>query len=229
MSDKVYENEVSYNKGVSYEELAVELLNKKYDDFFEVERVQSHSYFRGYYTVIAYKKENPDLLFRAYVDSDGAGISDNYIAKWVCHQIADRVAQNLDALSGIYYISADTVMDIAALNNTNITIEEFVKEYPKTKYMIHVHFCPEETTAEEVYRGFGNAFHDLESITGKIYLYIVDETMLAKVQEYTETYDKYYDDYKTMMENYSVGLIEFENGKIKTTKEEFIKMLENRV
>ena len=41
------ENRV-FDKVYSYEELAIKLLNEKYQDSFEIEKVQSHSIFKGY-------------------------------------------------------------------------------------------------------------------------------------------------------------------------------------
>lgn len=222
------ENRV-FDKAYSYEELAIKLLNEKYQDSFEIEKVQSHSIFKGYYTVIAYQTDNADFLFRAYVNSDGKALSDNYVTKMVCADLADKVAQNLDALRGIYYIFAEAKIEPKMLDNIELTIEEFLEVYPKNQFIIYINYCPEEKEADEIYESLENALVNIPPITGEIRFFIMDEDMLSKVQDYQETRDRCYDDYEDMMETYLAGIIPFENGSIKCTKEEFREKLENKL
>lgn len=216
-------------KAFTYEEIAIELLNKKYNDNFEIEEIQSHSFFRGYYTVIAYQEENADLLFRAYVNSDGTGISDNYVTKLVCSDVSDKVARNLDNLKGIYYIFTEVMLELTMLDNVNTSLEEFMETFPNNKFTININYCPEEVSAEEVINALNGTLENLECISGKIHLYIMDEPTLSKVQIYMENHDKCYDEYVSMVEKYSAGIIEFEKGKIKSTKEQINKILENKL
>lgn len=218
-----------FDKAYSYEELAVKLLNEKYHDSFEVEAVQSHSIFKGYYTVIAYQTDNADFLFRAYVNSDGKAISDNYVTKIVCADLADKVAKNLDELGGIYYIFAEAKMEPKMLDNTELTLEEFLQVYPKNQFIIYINYCPEEKEADEIYQSLENALLGLPDISGVIRFFIMDEAMLSKVQDYRETRDRCYDDYKDMTEPHLAGVLPFENGRIKCTREEFREKLENRL
>lgn len=218
-----------FDKAYSYEELAVKLLNEKYHDSFEIEAVQSHSIFKGYYTVIAYQTDNADFLFRAYVNSDGKAISDNYVTKIICADLADKVAHNLDTLSGIYYIFAEAKMEPKMLDNIELTLEEFLEVYPKNQFIIYINYCPDEKGADEIYKALENALADLPAIAGVIRFFIMDEVMLSKVQDYQETRDRCYDDYEDMTEAHLVGVIPFESGRIRCTKEEFRKKLENRL
>jgi len=213
----------------SYEELAVKLLNEKYQDSFEIEKVQNHRFLKGYYTVIAYQTENAEILFRARINADGKAVSDNYVTKIVCVDLADKVAQNLDVLGGIYYIFAEAMLEPEMLNNPKVTLEEFLSIFPKNKFTIYVNYCPKEKDADEIYQALKNALQDLPAINGKIRLFIMDEAMLSKVQDYQETRDRCYDDYEDMTEVYFAGEIPFENGKIKYTKEELRKILENKL
>lgn len=221
--------EMEVVRALSYEELAVKLLNAKYNDSFVIDVVQSHSFLRGYYTVIAYQENNGDVLFKADVNSDGTGISDNYITKLVCNHLADKVAQNLDALKGIYYIFTEVMMEPSMLDNIEITLEEFMEVTPKNKFTININYCPEDTNVEEVYSALTNVLNGLGCISGKIHFYIMDEPMLSKVQDYVETHDKCYDDYKKLVEEYLVEYIDFEKGTIKNTRDEIQKILENKL
>lgn len=222
-------SDTGMGKMLSLEEQAVNLLNEKYNDSFEVEIVQSNSFFRGFYTVIAYQEDNGDVLFRASVDSNGKGVSDNYVSRLVCQKLADKVAQNLDALKGVYYIYVKAMTEPSMLDNPNITIEEFMEVVPKNKFTIHVSYAPEETNAKEASEGFMNILKGMEYLSGRINLYVMDELMLAKVQEYMETHDKCYDGYQQMMKEYFAGVIYFEKGTVTSAKEEIVEMLENKL
>ena len=214
---------------VSYEEQAIRLLNEKYNDSFEIETVQSQSFSGGYYTVIAYQEDNADLLFRADINSDGSGLSDNYVTRLLYKDMAEQVAWNLNDLAGSYYVFVEAMFEPVMLSNPGITLKEFMEETPKNKFTINVNYAPDTTNSEEVYAGLLNILNDMEGISGKIHLYIMEESNIASVQEYMETHDQCYDEYEGMVESYSVGLIDFENGTITTTKEKIISMLENKL
>ena len=222
-------NSMGCGNVISHEKQAIEMLNEKYNDSFEIESVQSQSFSGGYYTVIAYQEEEPTLLFRADIDSDGTGLSDNYVARILYRDMAEQVAWNLNQLPGTYYIYVEAMFEPTMLKKPGITLKEFMEETPKNKFTINVNYAPEETNPEEVYAGLANIFQNMENISGKIHLYIMDETHIARVQEYMETHDRCYDEFEDMVENASVGLIDFENGTIVTAKDEIIRMLENRL
>lgn len=214
---------------VSHEEQAVRLLNEKYKDSFVIEEVQSQSFSGGYYTVIAYQEDNADVLFRADVNSDGTGLSDNYVAKQLCWDMADQVARNLNDLEGTYYIYIELMFEPDMLSKPGITLKEFMRETPNNRFTINVNYAPDGTNPEAVYAGLSNILNEMESITGKIHLYLMDESNIAHVQEYMETHDRCYDEFEDWAELYSAGIIDFEDGKIVTTKEEIIKMLEKKL
>lgn len=214
---------------VSHEKLAIRLLNEKYSESFEIESVQSQSFSGGYYTVIAYQEEEPELLFRAEINSDGTGLSDNYVTKILCRDMAEQVARNLNNLPGIYYIYVEVMFEPMGLSKKGITLKEFMEEMPMNEFIIHVNYVPEDGTSEEIYQGLGNILQNMEGITGRVQLYIMEETDLLWVQDYLETHDRGYGNFENMTESYYAGLIEFEKGVITTTKEEIIKMVENKL
>lgn len=216
-------------KPVSHEELAIKLLNEKYGEEFDIESVQSQSFSGGYYTVVAYPQEDSTLLFQAYINSDGTGVSDNYVTKVLCRNVAEQVAWNLNSLPGIYYIYVEVMHEPLMLDRPGISLKEFMEETPKNKFTINICYVPEGADAQEVYLGLTNVFQDMESISGKICLYVMDETNMAWVQEYRETHDQGYDEFEDIMESYFVGLIDFEKGTITTAKEEVIEMLESKL
>ena len=222
-------NSIGCENVISHEQQAIKMLNEKYNDTFEIESVQSQSFSGGYYTVIAYQEEDSTLLFRADIDSDGTGLSDNYVTRILCRDMSEQVAWNLNSLPGTYYIYVEAMFEPTMLKKPGITLKEFMEETPKNKFTINVNYAPEGASAQEVYGGLTNILQNMENISGKIHLYIMDETNIAVVQEYMETHDRCYDEFEDMVESYSVGLIDFENGVITTAKEEVIRMLGNRL
>lgn len=220
-------NMTGCGKIIGYEELAEKLLNEKYNDEFVIEEVQSTNMFDEYYTVLAYQEDNPDLIFRAHVDNDGGGISDNYVNRLVCAQLSDAVARNLDSLKGIYYIYSSTLIDSLELNDPGMMLSEYIETHPKMKYNLYVFYSPDIFDKENIYQGLTNICKGL-SISGNIYFYTMGESILKDVQDYLENNDKIYDDGDHMLEPYSCGIIKFVNGVLENSKEEIFEMIEEK-
>lgn len=212
---------------IGYEELAEKLLNEKYHDEFVVENVQSTNVFSKSYTAIAYQKEHPEMLFKAYVENDGSGISDNYVARLVCEKLSDAVARNLDSLNGIYYIYSTTLIDSLELDDPKISLNEYIETNPDMPYYLYVFFSPDSLDKENLYQGLSNICQGLP-ISGNLYLHILDEIDLKTVQSYCETHDKIYDGGENLFESYYCGRIEFINGALESTKEEVFEMIEGK-
>lgn len=222
-------NTAGCSNTLSHEERAVQLLNAKYGDSFEIEECQSRNSFGEYYTVIAYQEKNPDMLFKAQIDFDGKKISDNYVSKILCRKVSDQIAGNLDGLKGIYYIYSEPMIELTMLDNTDITLEEYMEISPLNKFIVYLNYCSGEDDADDMLRVLQGAFKDLECLSGQIQLYIVDENMLMQIQDYMENNDTLYDEYESAMEQYLAGIIKVEKGKISIEKEEIDEILENRL
>lgn len=218
---------VGCGKVIGYEELAEKLLNEKYNDEFVVEKIQSTSLLDEYYTALAYQKDNPETIFRVYVNNDGSGISDNYVSRLVCAQLSDTVARNLDSLNGIYYIYSSTLIDSLELDNPYILLSEYIDTHPKMKYNIYVFYSSDSMDQQNLYQGLANICQGLP-ISGNIYLHMMDESVLKDVQNYLENNDRIYDDGDQMFEPYSCGIIKFTNGILDSGKEEIFEMIEGR-
>lgn len=220
-------NAVGCEKLINYEELAERILNEKYKDEFVIEEVVRSNIFDDYYIATAYQADNPDTLFRVFVDNDGSAASDNYVGKIVCNQLSDQVAKNLDSVSGTYYIYSSTIVDSLEQMDPTITLDEYISSHPEMKYGIYLFYCPDEFDKEDIYHGLSEMFHGL-SISGNVYLHIMDESMMQKIQNYLETHDKIYDEGKQLMKPYSCGIIEFSDGMINSSRDEIFHMLEEK-
>lgn len=218
---------VGCGRMIGYEEMAEKLLHEKYNDEFVVETIQSVSILDEYYIALAYQKDQPDTIFRVYVNNDGSGVSDNYVNRLVCAQLSDKVARNLDFLNGIYYIYSTTLIESLELKDPSILLSEYIDTHPKMKYNIYVFYSPDSSDKENLYQGLTNICQGL-SISGNIYLYIMDDGMLKDVQDYLENNDKIYDEGESMFEPYSCGIIKFTNGVLDESKDEVFEMIEGK-
>ncbi len=217
------------NKTKSQEALAIELLNAKYNDQFLIEEIQSQNFLEKYYTVIAYQKDDTNVLFKAQVDFDGENISDNYVSKKLCERLSDKIARNLNELPGIFYIFCEPMVEVTVLKDVNITIEEYMKISPKNRFVIYLNYSPENALSGDVYSALSNLLKDVEGVSGQVQLYIMEEEMLKDVQDYVENHDALYDDYEDMVEQYLAGILEVENGKLTATKDEVERILGNKL
>ncbi|MBO5159773.1 MAG: hypothetical protein J6B94_09350 [Lachnospiraceae bacterium] len=218
---------IGCGKVIGYEKMAEKLLNEKYNDEFVVEDIQSASILDEYYTALAYQKDHPDTIFKVYVNNDGSGVSDNYVNRLVCAQLSDTVARNLDSLNGIYYIYSSTLIDSLELEDPYISLSEYVDTHPKMKYNIYVFYSPDISDKENLYQGLTSICQGL-SISGNIYLYIMDDSVLKDVQDYLENNDKIYDDGDHMFEPYFCGIMKFTNGVLDNSKDEVFEMIEGK-
>lgn len=227
----IFTNIIGCGLAISPENYAVKLLNEKYNDSFVIDEILSYSLIYKNYIVIAYQEDNPNLLFRAEIDTEKGTISDNYVVKLLTRDMGDEIAQNLNNLSGIYCIKVDAGHEPnfskeAYSENSNITLKEFMEFIPGNKFAIYVNYVPDKMNPEQIYDSLNDMFNGMEPIGGKIHLYIMGEHELAKVQKYYENNDRIYSDLKDWQKQYKIGVINFENGVIVNSKNEIITMLD---
>ena len=219
-------NNVGCGKVSSYEEIAKEKLYERYQDDFEIENVQSHHFLSGYYTVIAYPQSDPTLLFRASINDDGSEESDNYVCTLVCQRLSEQVEKNLNALNGFYYVYSKPRIDTVNIQNKEMSVREYVQEFPSCAFRTYLFYCPETFDAEAFAFNIQQAFNGLEFIEGKIDMYFVpDEDSLGKIQNYLETHDQMYDEFKDIADSYYKGSIEFKFGSWSMSLEEIQEMV----
>lgn len=225
-------NSVGCKKLMSHKALIKQALEEKYNESFEIKESRGSDFFGGYYTAIVYPVERPEVVFQASIDLDGSRESDNYVSKLLCLKLSDTVAKNLDDLKGFYYIFTVPLVENSLLTDKNISLEEYAQKWPDPIVNIYFNYCPDNENmtvdVDEFYETLTHALDGLESFNGSIYLYMVDEGIMDYMQEYRETHDQCYYDYKEKTDRYYLGYIKFEKGKIQITKEDLKKMMEKR-
>lgn len=217
---------IETEKLVTHEDLAKQLLYQRHQKEFEIEKVVGQDIFAGVYTVLAYPEDKAELIFRATINSDGTGISDNYVAKLLAVQLSDLIAHNLDELSGIYYVYSSFMFDPIELVNADMDICDYVKAHPTNRYNTYLYYVPDTLDVDACYQCLSEAYTGIEGINGTLYINILDEEAVSSVQNYIESHDKLYDDYKKFIEPYCKGKLQVKNSKIVNSKEDVKAMLE---
>lgn len=96
-----------------------------------------------------------------------------------------------------------------------MSVREYVQEFPSCAFRTYLFYCPETFDAEAFAFNIQQAFNGLEFIEGKIDMYVVpDEDSLGKIQNYLETHDQMYDEFKDIADSYYKGSIEFKFGSL---------------
>ena len=195
----------------SVEERIEERLEEKYSQKFTVDCVLEKKTTEGYYTAYAYPVNKSDLLFKVNMDIHGNGESDNYIAKRLGNELAERVCGNLGDLPQEIDVYAELIYDTFETEDTMISLDDFFLDNPDMKYRVYISYCGGD---QDLVVGMEKAFVGLESVNGTVYLYCMDKDMLGKVRDYRKQNDKLYDDYTLMVLPYYVGKVQIEAGKV---------------
>ena len=211
------------------EAVVKELLENKYHKEFEVDSVQSHDFFRGYYTAIAYPADDPELLFTVQTDYSGESESDEYVSKLISAQIADKIAHNLDALPGFYYIHAAQFVSDTSLDDPDITAEAYLASAEEPDFNVYLCYCPDtedlKVDANVFYDAVSHMYAGLEQMNGMIYLYVCDEKTLQNMQIYFETHDKLYYDFNEWADQFFRGELRVHSGFVETDRDSMAAML----
>ena len=213
-------------EGIDYrtqrKDKAKELLEAKYHEEFEVELYEGQQILQKYYTVTAYSREYPDLLFEAGIPAEGDVFSDGYAAKRIALTISDRISQNLDGVQGLYLVYSELMVDQLTEASPDMSIEEFAGQNPSNKVTVNIFLAPEEIGASELYQKISKSLEGVSGISGILRLYIIDEEQLGKIEEYTSTHVKLYGDFKELTEGKMVFSADYSDSVINMTEDEFV-------
>ena len=199
---------------------AQKLLKKAYGEEFEIKEADSGWALWGYYTVLAYPKEDPDMVFTVHVNSDGKHESDNYISKKLCGEMADIMARNLDDLEGIYTVNCRP-LTFSYVPEVHKSLEEYEEDNPQRIYNVYLSYAPREVTAPDMYDSISRICEGSGVSNINLYLYVTDEAGLRQINRYFNEHDTIYDDFDYKGGQYFAGVYKFEEGKPLFSKSEF--------
>lgn len=197
------------------------LLEKKYNEEFEITQYAGQQMMESFYTVNAAAMSD-GLPFKAYIDVEGDGFSDCYGARRLAMKYSDIISRNLDAVHGYVYVYSSTEIDDIPLSGADVSVKEFSELYPAKKMNVNVFLCSEDKNAESLYETFGKAFEGIEDFSGLFSLYIADEKKLTDIQNYIETNTGLYYDFKEMTDDCKAFNCSYKNGRLQLAKDDFV-------
>lgn len=217
---------VSVENLISYEEQALQYLNAKYSKEFEIDEVQMQYIFDGYYDVVAYEAEHPEMLFKASINSDGTGGSDNYYSKLFCRKLSNELGIKLNDLDGLFIIYCTAMIDRIGFNSEEIDTKEYFSKYPNRMH-VYLFYMKEDMGAQQIYKSVSDMFKDSGDISGILHLFnVADEEHMRAIKLYINGHDQLYHDYKDLADEFNVGLIKINNGMLDVSENDFINMME---
>lgn len=200
-------------------------LKKKYQKEFEIVCVYPQKFGDLYYVVQAYAVDDPDIRFKASIDSEDDGLSDTYVEKCVCSEIAETVGENLKGLQGYYFVHVRAIGPQPICGDPDIGIAEYAQLDPQNRFRAEIFLIPEALDARNIYRSMTEMFGDMEYLRADAKLVIVDEEQMENVQEQLESGDSLKLNIKTMLQDCFTLDIPFEDQKIGMSERDFIAKL----
>lgn len=207
-----------------YEEQACRLLEEKYGEEFEVYDYLGSDHIKNSYKITAFSREYPEILFEAEAAEDGSSLSDQYVASRVCRKIEEQVSGNIAALPGYFQIKVQAVSMSIDSADADMSPEEFASLKTNNQFGIYLHYCPVQEEWEKTWQVIEKAVYGMEYLRGSIFLYIVEEDTLKKIQNYLDENAELYYEYDQIVENVSEIPIPFENGVVQMSENEFLEM-----
>ncbi|MCD7884797.1 MAG: hypothetical protein LUI87_14000 [Lachnospiraceae bacterium] len=208
---------------------AEDLLREKYQEEFVVTSVKEGTIFLDYYTVVAYSRDYPELLFQASIENESGEISDSYVSKRVCDRLSQQVSLNLGNLESGYYVFTEVMLGDTLLTNPEVSLEDYLAEYPSARFTIYL--CIEEggCSASNIVSAAAHMLDNLPAINGSIVLYLADAELMTKIQDYVASNVKIYTDFDRMTEDAEVGIAAVNEGKFSLTENELKDMAGERL
>lgn len=198
-----------------------ELLNKKYNKEFEVIEIYRQGISLPYFEAFAYDPEKPDLVFNVTVNTEDDGFSDTYVQKCVCEKVTESVSEHLDTFPGVFYVYTELPGMQPYAENPDIEIKDYWELNKENYFDISVFAVPEKDDAKEIYAALTDLLADIPYVDAGVSLTFVDETTMAEIQEYFETNDKIYMDFKQRYADKASVELEYKDGHIATDGQAF--------
>lgn len=211
------------------EEQAVQMLNEKYNEEFQIERYLGQESMNDYYEVLAFSTEYPDILFEAKAARDGSFIMDEYVASRVCRKAEEQMEEQLGGLPGYIQLKVQAVSKSIDSAQADMSMQEFMSLKSNNRFAVYLIYSPAEIDSSKVYQNLTGMFSGLECMSGNIQLYVTDEKVLKQTQEYLGQRAKVDYELDEVLKFADSITIPFGNGNIQLTEREFIEMAGGRL
>ncbi|MCI8398123.1 MAG: hypothetical protein HFF90_01790 [Oscillibacter sp.] len=196
-------------------------LSAKYHQEFEITQVYPQRFGDLYYEVQAYPAGDPQILFNAAIDTEDDQISDTYVERRVCAAIAQKAAENLDALPGYYYLFTHAVGPQPYSEDPAISIADYLALNAYNKFRVYLFVVPEEKKPEAFYEAMTKLMEGMDGLNGWAELMIVNDEQMEAVQAFFEEHDSPDFDFSQLTKDYFSLEIPYEKSVIGMSGEAF--------
>lgn len=171
----------------------VRLLQERYDTEFEVTKVNNQADDR-YIVAQARVKEDPALLFSVTVNTQDDNMSESYIERKLCTEVAAQLGESLSDSQDDYCVFCTMVGPQPITADTSLSVQDYMDLDPYNSMHVLV-FIGEKVDYIKAVRGLQTLARDLGYIEATAELYTVSATQLQDIKEYFSERDTLDDDF----------------------------------
>ena len=130
--------------------------------------------------------------------------------------------ENLDALQAYYDVYVHAVGPQPITNNVGISIPDYAALDPQNHFTVELFVLPEGTSTADLYTNVSGMLQGLESLRGDIRMVLVpDEETMTSLQTFVEEHDTLDIEYQKLIKDLKTCEMQYENGALKTSEQEF--------
>lgn len=203
------------------EEIVCKMLEEKYGQEFEIAEYYGLDRMNDSISVLAFDKEQPEILFEAEAARDESYLNDEYVAACVYRKIESIVENNIQDIPGYVVVKARSGSKATDSEEFDMSIETFCSMKEGERFVIYLFYTPKEGVSEETYNALKNIVNGLPTLSGNIQLFVVEEKVLKKIQNYWEENANFYYELEEILGDTKNIEIPFQGEKISITQEEF--------
>ena len=200
------------------------LLENKYGRDIAIRDYDGAQLGERWYSVRAYAEEEPDIIFKADIDSDMI-VDDTYVQRKVGCAMRDRVKNVLNDLTGGFVVYASPTTYYTVSKDPEITPERFDEENSSNEYIIILYFDKEMYSSEQAYDAAKKAIEGIGNFSGYVQVTMTDNDKLSKIYKYFTEQDDIYSELNDMLINDKTADVRYDNGVVGTTYDEFVDEL----
>ncbi|XCP83588.1 hypothetical protein ABXS75_10885 [Roseburia hominis] len=207
--------------GGKNEENVLRMLEEKYNQKFGIAEYYGYDRSAGSVGVLAYSREQPDILFEAEAARDGSYLNDEYVAACVFRKIERKMEENIKNMPGDFVLKARTGSKAMDSADFNMSIEAFQELKEGSRYAVYLFYAPKEQESAETYEALKDIARGLPELSGNVQLYIVEEKLLKKVQGYWKEHTNFDYELEELLGDVENVEIPFEKEHLSVTREKF--------
>lgn len=204
-----------------FKKQALEMLEKKYNETFYLTQYSGSDFYGNEYDVTAYSEEYPEVLFRCKVARDGSYMEDEYVAERVSAEVEEKMSDELGHLPGYYFMKAEPLSKSIDSKEAGMTPEEFMRIKPSDRFVLLLHYSPEEKNIQKVYQSIEAAVREEPDLSGTIRFTVTDADTLKEAEEYFGQNAGIYDGYNQIVKDSFIIELGYSQGTLQMSESEF--------